>query len=69
MANQPKKLTREQKEIVSGHGLNPKEYAFVEETEFSIVVCRKDRPEIKKMLDKYKKMKREPQYGKSKRIS
>lgn len=55
---QPKKLTREQKEIVGGHNLNPKDWAFVEETDFSIVVCRKDRPDIKKMLDKFKKMTR-----------
>ena len=55
---QPKKLTREQKEIVCGHNLNPKDWAFVEETDFSIVVCRKDRPDIKKMLDKFKKMTR-----------
>lgn len=63
---QPKKLTREQKEILSGHNMNPKDWMFVEETDFSIVVCRKDRPDIKKMLDKYKRMKRGPQYGKSK---
>ena len=55
---QPKKLTREQKKIVGGHNLNPKDWAFVEETDFSIVVCRKDRPDIKKMLDKFKKMTR-----------
>lgn len=64
---QPKKLTREQKEIVAGHNLNPKEWAFVEESDFYITVCRKDRPEIKKMLDKYKKLKRGTPYGKSKR--
>ena len=61
---QPKKLTREQKEIVSGHSLNCKEWMFVEESDFSITVCRKDRPEIQKRLDKFKKMKRSPQYGK-----
>ena len=61
---QPKKLTREQKEIVSGHSLNCKEWMFVEESDFSINVCRKDRPEIQKRLDKFKKMKRSPQYGK-----
>ena len=66
---QPKKLTREQKEIVAGHYLNPKDWAFVEETDFSIIVCRKDKPEIKKMLDKYKRMKRGPQYGKYKFVS
>lgn len=69
MAKQAKKPTREQKEIISGHNLNPKDWMFVEESEFSITVCRKDRPEIKKMLDKFKKMKRGPVYGKSKRIS
>lgn len=54
----PKKLTREQKEIVSGHSLNPKEWMFVEESDFSITVCKKDKHEIKKMLDKFKKLKR-----------
>lgn len=38
---QPKKLTREQKEIVAGHYLNPKDWAFVEETDFSIIVYRR----------------------------
>ena len=52
---QPKKLTREQKEIVAGHYLNPKDWAFVEESSFYITVCRKDNPEIKKMIDKFKK--------------
>lgn len=66
---QPKKLTREQKEIVAGHSMNPKDWMFVSESDFSITVCRKDRPEIKKILDKFKKMKRGPVYGKSKRIS
>lgn len=55
---QAKKLTREQKEIVAGHNLNPKDYSFIEETDLAIVVCQKDRPEIKRRLDKFKKLKR-----------
>lgn len=61
---QPKKLTREQKEIVAGHNLNPSDWMFICESDFSITVCRKDRPEIKKILDRFKKMKRGPAYGK-----
>lgn len=66
---QPKKLTREQKEIVAGHNLNIKDWMFVEESSFYITICRKDNPAIKKMLDKFKKMTRGTQYGKPKRIS
>lgn len=64
---QPKKLTREQKEIVSGHAENPKNWAFVSETDMTITVIHKTKGIIKKM-DKFKKMKRGPVYGKSKRI-
>lgn len=60
---QPKKLTREQKEIVAGHNMNPKEWMFVEESDFTITVYHKEKG-IKKMIDKFKKMVRRPNYGK-----
>ena len=58
VAKRGKRLTREQKEIVSGHNMNPRDWMFVEESSFYITVCRKDNPDIKKMLDKFKKMTR-----------
>lgn len=67
----PKKLTREQKEIVSGHYLNAKEWSFVSETEFYLEVIKKSDYEKKiyktRWLDKSRKQKRSPDYGKSKR--
>lgn len=51
---QPKKFTREQKEIVSNHNLIVDEWAFVEDlgSYLKIInkVCRK-----MKLIDKYKK--------------
>lgn len=38
---QPKKLTYEQKKIVSANRLNPKEWSFVEEWETKIVIMNK----------------------------
>lgn len=58
MPKRGKRLTREQKEILSGHNMNPKDWLFVKESSFYITVCRKDNPDIKKMLDKFKKMTR-----------
>lgn len=58
MAKRGKRLTREQKEIVSGHNLNPKDWRFVDESSFYITICREDNPAIRKMLDKFKKMTR-----------
>ena len=52
---QPKKLTREQKQIVSGHGLVANNWMFVENvTESHIKVIHKASGKIK-ILDIYKK--------------
>ena len=51
---QPKKLTREQKEIVSSHGLPAKDYMLVEEMEFYLKLIHKDTEKIK-MIDKFKR--------------
>ena len=65
---QPKELTRVQKEIVSGHYLNAKEWAFVSETEFYIEVIKKSDYEKKiyktRWLDKSRKQKRGVALGK-----
>lgn len=63
---QPKRLTREQKEIVAGHNMNPKEWMYIEESDMTITVYHKTKG-IKKIIDKFKKLKRSPDYGKSKR--
>lgn len=49
---QPKKLTREQKEICSAHGLNPENYMLVEEMMFYIKVIEKNASKIL-YLDKF----------------
>lgn len=54
---QPKKLTRNQKEIVSGHMLNPEEWMFVEELEYYIRIVNK-RTGATKLIDKFRKAKR-----------
>lgn len=38
---QPKRLTRNQKECVSAHYLNPKDWMLVKETEFYIYIIHK----------------------------
>lgn len=52
----PKKLTRTQKEIVSSHGLNAKNWALVEETEFYLKIVNKDSGNTR-MVDKFKRRK------------
>lgn len=53
---QPKKLTREQKQIVSAHGLVANNWMFVEEvTESHIKVINKMSGRVK-ILDIYRKM-------------
>ena len=52
----PKKLTRTQKEIVSSHGLNPNDWALIEETEFYYKLINKTSG-IKKSVDKFKRRK------------
>lgn len=51
---QPKKLTRQQKEIVSGHSLNVGEWMFVEELEYYIRIINK-RTGAAKLVDKFRR--------------
>lgn len=51
---QPKKLTRQQKEIVAAHYLRPKNWMLVEEMEFYLRIIHKDSKKIK-MVDKFRK--------------
>lgn len=51
---QPKKLTREQKCCVAAHYLNPKDWMFVEETEFYYKIINKKTGAIKS-IDKFRK--------------
>ena len=51
---QPKKLTREQKEIVSSHGLPAKDYMLVEEMEFYYKLIHKETGKMK-TIDKFKR--------------
>lgn len=53
---QPKKLTRTQKEIVSGHGLKTDEWALVEETEFYYKLINKTSG-VRKSVDKFRRKK------------
>ncbi len=47
---QPKKLTRKQKVIVSKHGLNPKAYGCVQDTQLGfIIVNREDHKDVHKI--------------------
>jgi len=55
---QAKRLTREQKEIVAGHALRPKDWMFEREEELVIVVSKKSNQSIQRRLDKFKKLKR-----------
>ncbi len=66
---QPKKLTREQKEIVSAHGLVANNWMFVESaTESHIKVINKTSGKIK-ILDIYKKRNASPTPTKAKKHS
>lgn len=49
---QPSKLTRNQKECVSAHHLNAKEWAFVEEVGSYLKIINKRTGKIK-LIDKY----------------
>ena len=49
---QPKKLTKDQKEICSAHGLNPENYMLIEEMMFYIKVIEKTSKKIL-YLDKF----------------
>lgn len=50
----PKRLTREQKEIVSSHGLNARNWALVEETEFYLKIINKESGKTR-MVDKFRR--------------
>lgn len=54
---QPKKLTRQQKEMVSGHSLNADEWMFVEELEYYIRIINK-RTGATKLVDKFRRSSR-----------
>lgn len=54
---QPKKLTREQKEVVTSHSLSAKDYMLVEETEFYYKLIHKETGKMK-TIDKFKRGKR-----------
>lgn len=55
---QPKKLTRNQKECLSAHGLNWKEWLFVDETDFCYRIINKKTKAIKS-IDKFVRSRRE----------
>jgi hypothetical protein len=54
---QPKKLTREQKECLSAHYLNCKDWMLVEETEFYYRIINKNTKAIKS-VDKFRRVRR-----------
>lgn len=54
---QYKRLTREQKAIVQGHGLNVKDYRFVEQINPSYIKIINVHTGIQKTVDVYKKSK------------
>lgn len=50
----PKKLTRDQKEIVSAHNLNARNWSLVEETDFYLKIINKESGKIR-MIDKFRR--------------
>lgn len=59
---QGKRLTREQKAIVQGHGLDVKEYRFVEQINESYIKVVNINNGIQKTIDVYKKAKHKYDY-------
>lgn len=51
---QPKKLTREQKQIVSNHCLNPSNWMLVKESDFYLKIIHKESNNIR-TIDKFAK--------------
>lgn len=51
---QPKKLTRNQKQCVAAHMLNPDNWMLVEETEFYFHIINKETKRTR-MIDKFRK--------------
>ena len=64
---QPKKLTREQKECLSAHYLNCKDWMLVEETEFYYRIINKNTGTIKS-VDKFRRVKRRKNHEEPKRM-
>ena len=62
MAKRSKRLTREQKAILLGHNLNPKEYRFVEKINDSYIKVVNVNTGIQKTIDVYKKAKNRYDY-------
>ena len=62
MAKRSKRLTREQKAIILGHNLNPKEYRFVEQINESYIKIVNVHTGIQKTVDVYKKSKNKFDY-------
>lgn len=50
---QPKKLTKQQEECVSAHGLNTDDWCYLFETESCYIVMRKDSGQ-KKWINKFR---------------
>ena len=63
MAKQSKALTRAQKEIVLGHGLNPKVHRFVRYINESYIEVQNTETGNKKIIDVYKRAKNKFDYG------
>lgn len=59
---QGKRLTREQKSILQGHGLNWRDYEFVCVLNESYIKVRNKRSGIEKTVDVYKKSKNRYDY-------
>lgn len=51
---QPKSLTREQKSCAMAHGLNPQDWALIDETEFCFRIIHKEKGTIK-LIDKFRR--------------
>ena len=54
---QPKKLTRNQKQCVASHMLNPENWMLVQEMEFYLRIINKQTGQTR-MIDKFRKSKR-----------
>lgn len=54
---QGKRLTREQKECVSAHNYNAKEWSLVKETEFYLYIVKKGTKQVE-VLDKFTRTKK-----------
>jgi len=62
MARRGKRLTREQKAILQGHGLNWRDYEFAYQVNNSYIKVRNKHTGIEKIVDVYKKSKNKWDY-------